>query len=248
MAQYLVIRKWKDFQHYKDRSPPWIKLHRELLTSRTWVGMNDASRSLAIALMLLAAATDNRIPADKEYLRRVAYLNSDPDWSPLVKVEFIDLIDESGVVLALASRSLAKRTERTSETEQSRAETDLLAAAPPARRVSRETDPEWFLDFKLAYPDRAGDQKWRGALIQSRKRLAEGHTEAEMIAGAKRYAAYCEAIGKVGTEYVKQACTFLGPEKPFLLSWTPPVGKAQDSRPLLREDAFDVARRARGET
>ena len=27
----LTVRNWSDFQHYKDRSPPWIRLHRDLL-------------------------------------------------------------------------------------------------------------------------------------------------------------------------------------------------------------------------
>lgn len=115
MAEYLSIREWKRFQHYKDRDPPWIKLHRELLTSRTWVSLDDASRVLAIACMLLAAGTDNKIPADKAYLRRVAYLNADPDWLPLVRTQFLDLIDESGNVLAPASTMLANRTECSSE-------------------------------------------------------------------------------------------------------------------------------------
>lgn len=115
MSIYLRIRQWDEFQHYKDRDPPWIKLHRKLLTSQTWVSSDDASRVLAIALMLLAAGTDNKIPADAEYLRRVAYLNSDPDWMPLVKVGFIDLIGENGELLADASKVLAKRTECSSE-------------------------------------------------------------------------------------------------------------------------------------
>jgi hypothetical protein len=111
---------------------------------------------------------------------------------------------------------------------------ETTAAEPPARtaiaRVPRDTDPEWFLDFKLAYPDRAGDQKWRSALKAANARMAEGHTPADFIDGAKRYAEHCRASGKLGTEYVKQAATFLGPEKPFLLPWKPPRTKAERSQ------------------
>lgn len=101
-------------------------------------------------------------------------------------------------------------------------------------RVSRETDPDWLLDFKLAYPDRAGDQGWRRAVRAGSARLAEGHTTAEMIAGAERYAAFVDATGKRGTEYVKQAATFLGPDKPFLLPWTLPAKPETDTERLLR--------------
>ena len=127
MTQFLRIRNWGEFQHYKDRDPPWIKLHRNLLTSRTWVSLDDASRVLAVALMMLAAGTDNRIPADRAYLRRVAYLNCDPDWQPLIAVQFIELVDENGALWPDASTLLASDTkcsseERREETEKSRAE------------------------------------------------------------------------------------------------------------------------------
>lgn len=138
MTAYLRVKNWERFQHYTNRSPPWIKLHRELLTSMTWVASDDASRTLAIACMLLASATDNRIPADKAYLRRVAYLNSDPDWVPLLQSDFIEIVDESGTVLAPASTLLANRTEcsseeRREETEQSRGEEIRTTAAAPPR-------------------------------------------------------------------------------------------------------------------
>jgi hypothetical protein len=100
---------------------------------------------------------------------------------------------------------------------------DTSASSTPARKsVSRETDPEWMLDFKLAYPERAGDQGWRKAVKSAHARIAEGHTTAEFIEGAKRYSAFCQSTGKTGTEYVKQAATFLGPDKPFLQPWHPP--------------------------
>jgi replicative superfamily II helicase len=111
LAAYFRIRNWEKFQHYKDRAPPWIKLHRDLLTSRTWVSGDDASRALAVACMLLAAATDNKIPADAAYVRRVAYLNSDPDLAKLADTDFIEFIDENGAALADASNLLAKCTE-----------------------------------------------------------------------------------------------------------------------------------------
>jgi hypothetical protein len=98
------------------------------------------------------------------------------------------------------------------------------AAAPPPE--------DWFLGFKAVYPRRAGDQGWPKALRAAHARIAEGHTPAEFLNGAERYAAYCLATENTGTEYVKQAATFLGPDKPFLLPWKPPPSKAQ-----LRQDA-----------
>jgi hypothetical protein len=90
--------------------------------------------------------------------------------------------------------------------------------------------PPEFLDFKMIYPDRSGDQGWPKARRAANARLKEGHTWTEMMEGARRYAAYAQADGIVGTPYVKQACTFLGPDLFFQLPWDPPKTKAEAHR------------------
>lgn len=94
MKFYRIVN-WEEYQHYKDRSPPWIKLHRNLLTSETWVSSDSETRVLAIAIMMLAAATDNKIPAKPGYVRRAAYLDNDPDFEPLIEMGFIEIIEEN---------------------------------------------------------------------------------------------------------------------------------------------------------
>jgi hypothetical protein len=107
MTRYYRIRAWAEYQHYKHRDPPWIKLHRRILQSPSWVGVNDASRVLAVASMALAAGCDNKILADNDYIRRVAYLNAPPDFSELLRVGFVDLIEESSPIVNNASTMLA---------------------------------------------------------------------------------------------------------------------------------------------
>lgn len=87
------VRNWRTFQHYKDRNPPWIKLHFTLLSSRDWVTLSDASRVLAVACMLVASRNDGEIDgsdAGLEYLQRVAYLNKKPDLNPLIESGFLE--------------------------------------------------------------------------------------------------------------------------------------------------------------
>lgn len=43
-----------------------------------------------------------------------------------------------------------------------------------------------------------------------------------MLAGVKRYAAYARATGSAGTQYVKQAVSFFGPDRHFEESWQAP--------------------------
>lgn len=126
MSAYYRIVEWDHYQHYKDRDPPWIKLHRDLLTSRTWVALSDASRVLAIACMLIAAGTDNRIPANPDYLKRRAYLNKEPDFAPLVSAGFVECInDNENRDVADASKPeqpIASGTECSSEKRRDRVE------------------------------------------------------------------------------------------------------------------------------
>lgn len=125
---------------------------------------------------------------------------------------------------------------------------DTTAALRPRGAVPRGTaDPAELVDFKVAYPERNGSQPWRRALKAIRVRLCEGHTWAEMIDGAKRYEAWCRATGKIGTEKVKQAATFCGPDKEFLDPWHLPkspeaIKNEDDLRKLVsRRDSIGMA-------
>ena len=51
----LRVKNWHNFQHYKDRAPPWIKLHKTLLDDSKFQRLPDASRALAPCLWLLAS-------------------------------------------------------------------------------------------------------------------------------------------------------------------------------------------------
>lgn len=51
----LIPKNWAVFQHYKDRCPPWIKLHRDLLNDRKFISLPTASKALAPMLWLLAS-------------------------------------------------------------------------------------------------------------------------------------------------------------------------------------------------
>lgn len=109
------------------------------------------------------------------------------------------------------------------------------AAPPPARKpkVVSPVNPEWLADLKRAYPKRAGDARWAAACRAIHARLSEGHTLAEMLDSAKRYAAYCRAVGSEGTQFAKTAAVFFGPDKPFADAWELPTAQQQTgARPI----------------
>lgn len=49
------VKNWPDHQHYKDRRPPWIKLHRDLLDDQDYMCLPLASMALAPLIWLLAS-------------------------------------------------------------------------------------------------------------------------------------------------------------------------------------------------
>ena len=51
----LKPKNWSKFQHYRDRCPPWIKLHRDILNDRIFASLPISSKALAPLLWLLAS-------------------------------------------------------------------------------------------------------------------------------------------------------------------------------------------------
>lgn len=66
--QYLRIKNWERFQHYKDRLPPWIKLHRELLTDYEFCHLPDETKGHLVMVWLLGSQMDGRIPDDAKWV------------------------------------------------------------------------------------------------------------------------------------------------------------------------------------
>jgi len=68
--------------------------------------------------MLIASRNDGDVPANPEYLKRVCYLNSLPDFKPLIDCGFLE--DASGCYQTLAQARPETETETETETEVSK--------------------------------------------------------------------------------------------------------------------------------
>lgn len=113
----------------------------------------------------------------------------------------------------------------TENTQEITAENKTLGAqadaSTPTRSAKREYSPE-FETAWLAYPKRAGGNPKPSAYKAWNARLHEGVTPETLLTGVKRYAAFVAATGKLGSEYVKQAATFFGPDRHFDETWQAP--------------------------
>ncbi|WP_394543704.1 hypothetical protein [Azorhizophilus paspali] len=98
-----------------------------------------------------------------------------------------------------------------------------------------------FDEFWLSYPKRAGGNSKKGAFKAWNARIRSGVPAQDLIQAAKRYAEQMQAKGNVGTAYVKQAQTFLGPDEHWREALSSnirqfPAGK--NGRPPLGDGEF----------
>lgn len=115
----LKPKNWDKFQHYKDRCPPWIKLHRDILNDRVFANLPIASKALAPLLWLLASESkDGSFDAAIEELAfrlHIASKDIEAGLKPLIDKGFF--LDAS-TMLAPCLQVAIPETEREGETEK----------------------------------------------------------------------------------------------------------------------------------
>jgi len=177
----LVPKNWGELQHYKDRCPPWIKLHRNILNDRHYMCLPLASKALAPLLWLLACESkDGSFDASMEELTfRLRFTERElrDGLKGLIDGGFLlDASTKLAPCLQVAPKSLSE-TERETEGEGETKErarptrkcpsgfsvtTEMLAwAKANTPLVNIESSTAAFVDhtFKTAITDWAG--AWR---------------------------------------------------------------------------------------
>lgn len=155
----LIPKNWKSFQHYKDRNPPWVKLHKSLLDNPAYQKLPDASKALAPMLWLLASEQkDGSIPMDLDELAFRLRCGTDKiiiALEPLINNGFFE--DDGGLLAPCVQPAVSE--ERRGEAEKEKRE----ITSPTAQRTKSPLPLE---DLRLFtehvwknYPSRARDGK-----------------------------------------------------------------------------------------
>jgi hypothetical protein len=81
MMEYLQVKNWDKWQSYRsDRgTPPWIKVHRKIMSSATWAALEDIDKGHLISIWIVAADRDGVIPANPAVLRKICQIDNQPD-------------------------------------------------------------------------------------------------------------------------------------------------------------------------
>lgn len=139
------VKNFEKFQHYKDRSPPWIKLYNELLDDYEFGRLQDASKMHLISIWLLASRSDNKLPYDSEWVARRINATEPVNLDALAEAGFIVVDQSLHKAEQPASKPLATRLPREEgEERQSRGETEGEAATCVALPKTKNEfgDPE----------------------------------------------------------------------------------------------------------
>lgn len=111
---YLRVKNWEEFQHYKDRNPPWIKLHRTLLDDYEFSRLQDASKAHLMLIWLFASQRNGYVPDDPAFLKKKLGLEREPNLKLLIDHGL--LIPEQDASKALADcQQVAPREEKRRE-------------------------------------------------------------------------------------------------------------------------------------
>lgn len=118
--KYVEVVNWDQFQHYKDRNPPWIKLHSQLLENYDFTCLPDCSKSHLLGIWMLASRTDNKVPANPQWIGNKLGATEPVDLDLLIKRGFLKY---NGASTTLADCSNVCTGSVPSE-EESRGETE----------------------------------------------------------------------------------------------------------------------------
>lgn len=205
----ITPRGWTEFQHYKDRAPPWIRLHRRLLDNFDFHRLPTASRALAPMLWLLASEEIDGVIAKS--IDEIAFRLRMPvdelleALKPLILAGFFDADQDASDMLAACARDAVPETEAEAETEalqiqrQRQLPPGPQAAPAGARkpRAEKPTDASWDA-YTSAFVQRYGTDPVRNATTNAQMAQFVGRLGAEE---APHVAAFY--VGHNGAFYVR---------------------------------------------
>jgi len=90
--RFFRVKNWEIYQHYKDRSPPWIKLYNSILEDYEFSCLHDASKLHLILIWALASRNKNKLPMDSGWIKQKIGVTENVDLEALLQLGFIELI------------------------------------------------------------------------------------------------------------------------------------------------------------
>lgn len=121
---FLRVKNWTEFQHYKDRSPPWIKLSTSLFQDYEFSSLSDASKLLAVCIWTLASRykdpKEGLVPDDLSWIKSQCGLGESVTEETVQELVDTGFLSRSSETLAPCLQSARPETEAETEAERAR--------------------------------------------------------------------------------------------------------------------------------
>lgn len=104
-SEWLIVKNWEKFQHYKKRNPPWIRFYRSTLIDHELAVLSIESRLLANLLWLLASENNGQIKHDASMISFRVSLPKD-----IVEKGVVELLDAGFLRLKNDDASMLEQT------------------------------------------------------------------------------------------------------------------------------------------
>jgi len=176
--EYFKVKNLQKFQHYKDRCPPWIKLHSSILDDYEFGLLPDNCQHQLIFIWLLASKCENRLPLDEAWLQRKLPIKGKMNLKPMFKYGFLILLSPSE---QLASELLQEDEGHADSEEREHINLEKKRHTVHDNPVSFETQ---FEELWSQYPQRTNKGKCLKKYITARK---NGLTHAEIVQALTNY-------------------------------------------------------------
>ena len=180
--EYLKIKSWEKFQHYKDDRPlKWIKVYSSLLMDYKFEQLSDAEFGQIVKIWLLASQLDNDIPNDPAWIQKKTSMSTKPNINKMIQLDFIEPY------------------------ESVRDSTKWLLREEESREEKRKEYTPSFLKFWQAYPKKKSKDTARKAF---EKRQPNEQLFAAIMDGLRRAKTSVDWL-KEGGKYIPYPATWL---------------------------------------
>lgn len=146
--QWIVVRNWADFQHYKDAWPTWIKFYAGLLHDPNWTDLPESTRLLLAQLFLVYASARAQVPLSTRWLSRQLNMRvtsaqlerlNHAGWIEFSSRPCLEHVKSASSPRATRANALARTPLKGSK--ERRGANAPTGAAPDANKNGRRRDP-----------------------------------------------------------------------------------------------------------
>ncbi|PHR55948.1 MAG: hypothetical protein COA43_14610 [Robiginitomaculum sp.] len=177
MKQTFSVKNWDEFQHYKDRNPPWIKLHNHLLDDYEFEMLGDAAKGHLLCIWMLASRTKNEMILDDKWITKKIGASNKVNLEALISAGFLIVEHDASNSLhnktQLATVSVPSEEKRRGEERQRRVDNSRFSPPLDVDTVfyfeskgstSIEAEKFWlFYDSKNWMVGKSKMKKWQSA-------------------------------------------------------------------------------------